>query len=468
MTSSSTDIEPVLARIDQDMEESLGRLFKFLEIPSISTDPAYEEECKKAARWVAENIAYSGFHSKVYPTDGHHMVVGQFRPDSGGDVPHVLFYGHYDVQPADPLDMWHRPPFEPYIDGSGDAARIVARGASDDKGQLLTFFEACRAIIAERGNLPIAVSVLIEGEEESGSPSLAPFLDTHADELRADFALVCDTAMWDADTPAISTRLRGLLAEEVVVTGPSRDLHSGMYGGPALNPIRVLTQLLSTLHTPSGAVAIDGFYDAVEELPPQTKAQWQGLELDEAARLGEIGLTKRAGEADYSFLEQMWSRPTLEFNGIVGGYTGVGNKTVIPSQASAKITCRLVSGQDPKKISAALRAHLTDCLPDDAKIEFKGGHGDPATEMPDQDPAFECTARALSDEWANPAVMIGCGGSIPIVDSFKRKLGMDSILVGFAQDNDNIHSPNEKYDLRSFRKGIRSWARIIDALAFQD
>ncbi len=457
-------LDAILARVDQDMDQSLERLFEFLKIPSISTDPAHLEDCKKAARWTAENMAYSGFQSSVYPTTGQFMVIGHYKPESRAQAPHVLFYGHYDVQPADPLELWDKPPFEPYIAGSGDDARIVARGASDDKGQFWTFFEACRAIIAIRGELPVAVSVLIEGEEESGSPSLAPFLDAHAKELRADYALVCDTGMWDANTPAISTRLRGLLAEEIIVTGPSRDLHSGMYGGPALNPIAVLAKLLASLHNEDGSVAVPGFYDGVKDLDAEVKSQWDGLALDETAFLGGIGLAAPAGEAGYSVLEQLWSRPTLEFNGIVGGYTGEGVKTVIPARASAKITCRLVGDQDVEKISAALRAHLQSRLPADASISFKGGDGAPAIEMPVDSTAFRATARALTEEWAQEAVMIGCGGSIPIVDSFKRTLGMDSILVGFALDDDCIHSPNEKYNLRSFRKGIRSWVRILDAL----
>ncbi|VAW10046.1 Acetylornithine deacetylase/Succinyl-diaminopimelate desuccinylase and related deacylases [hydrothermal vent metagenome] len=459
-----TGLEVILARVDQDLDQSLERLFEFLEIPSISTDPAHVEDCKKAARWTAENMAYSGFQSSVYPTAGQSMVVGRHQPESGANVPHLLFYGHYDVQPADPLDLWDRPPFEPYIAGSGDEARIVARGASDDKGQFWTFFEAARAFVEVRGELPVAVSVLIEGEEESGSPSLAPFLDAHADKLRADFAMVCDTGMWDAQTPAISTRLRGLVAEEVVVTGPARDLHSGMYGGPALNPIGVLARVLASLHNDDGSVAVAGFYDGVDELAPDVKAQWDGLALDEGAFLGDIGLTTPAGEAGYSVLEQLWSRPTLEFNGIVGGYTGEGVKTVIPAQASAKITCRLVGNQDPEKISAALRAHLQARLPVDAEIDFSGGHGDRAIEMPTDAPAFQVTGKALAEEWGRQTAMIGCGGSIPIVDSFKRTLGMDTILVGFALDDDRIHSPNEKYNLRSFRKGIRSWVRILEAL----
>lgn len=460
-----SELDDVLQHIDDDLPDSLDRLFAFLRIPSISTDPAYADECRKAARWLAEQIAGAGFHSGVYPTPGQAMVVGHYRREDDAKVPHLLFYGHYDVQPADPLELWEAPPFEPRLVGQGGDARIVARGASDDKGQLMTFFEACRAFIDCRGALPCNVTVLVEGEEESGSPSLEPFLQAHAEELKAEIALVCDTAMWNRSTPAISTGLRGLLSEEVIVTGPSRDLHSGMYGGPALNPIRALARALASLHDDDGRVAVEGFYDGVEPPSDKTRAQWRALGFDEKAFLGGIGQTRSAGEAGYSALEQLWARPTLEFNGIVGGYTGEGTKTVIPSRASAKITCRLVSRQDPEGLRARLREHLRAELPEDAQVEFRGAHGAPAIEMPLNDPAFRKTARALTAEWGHETAMIGCGGSIPVVESFRRELGMDTILVGFALDDDRIHSPNEKYDVRSFRKGARSWARILEALA---
>ncbi|MHA1524760.1 MAG: M20/M25/M40 family metallo-hydrolase, partial [Alphaproteobacteria bacterium] len=459
----SPDLDPVLRRIDTDLDASLERLFTFLRIPSISTDPAYKQPCRQAAQWVGDALSELGFATTVHKTDGQPMVLAHFQaPDK--QAPHVLFYGHYDVQPPDPLDLWAKPPFEPYIETRDGHKCIVARGACDDKGQLMTFLEACRALKAETGNLPVSITALIEGEEESGSPSLAPFLDAHAGDLKCDLALVCDTGMWDRDTPAISTRLRGLVAEEVVLTGPSRDLHSGMYGGPAMNPIRALSHILAAIHDSAGRVTIEGFYDGVDEVDQATADQWATLGFDGKKFLADIDLSQSAGESDRSMLEQIWSRPTAEINGIIGGYTGAGTKTVIPSVASAKLTFRLVGRQDPAKIRAAFRAFVTQRLPADVTAQFLLNEGAPAITMPTHAPAFRLAAKALADEWQKPAAMIGCGGSIPIVDSFKNLLGMDTVLIGFGLEDDSIHSPNEKYDLRSYHKGTRSWARVLVAL----
>jgi len=458
------ELDAVLARIDADLDHSLARLFEILRIASVSTDPAFDADCRKAADWMAATLGGIGIEAEVVPTKGKPMVVGR-GGDGDGSAPPVLFYGHYDVQPPDPLDEWAAPPFEPRIEGEGGVARIVARGACDDKGQLMTFLEALRAWVHVTGAIPLNVKVLIEGEEECGSPSLPGFLAEHANAVKADLALICDTAMWNRSTPAISTRLRGLLTEEIVVTGPGRDLHSGMFGGPAWNPIRILAGLLASLHDGEGRVAVPGFYDSVDELDEETAAGWAGLGLDEAAFLADIGQTRSGGEKGRTMLEQLWSRPTLEINGIIGGYTGAGTKTVIPSRASAKITCRLVGRQEPDRVRSCLEAHLRRVLPEGVKLEFLGGLGSPAIEMASDAPAFRAARAALRDEWGAEAALIGCGGSIPIVDSFKRHLAMDSLLVGFALDDDRVHSPNEKYNVESFRKGARSWARIIGALA---
>src|SRR5690606_29889098 len=336
---------------------------------------------------------------------------------------------------------------------------------SDDKGQLMTFVEACRAYKAVHGKLPCKVTILFEGEEESGSPSLIPFLKAHADELKADFALVCDTSMWDRETPAICVGLRGLVGEEVVVKAASRDLHSGYYGGAAANPIRILAKILAELHDENGGVTIPGFYDGVEETPTEILRSWEALGEDAESFLGPIGLSELAGERGRSALELIWARPTAEFNGIIGGYTGEGFKTVIPAQASAKVSFRLVHKQDPAKIREAFRAFVRERIPADCAVEFHAHGGSPAIQLSFDSPLVTTAQMALTEEWGKPALAIAMGGSIPIVGDFQRLLGMESLLVGFGLADDAMHSPNEKYELTSFHKGQRSWARILSALA---
>jgi acetylornithine deacetylase/succinyl-diaminopimelate desuccinylase-like protein len=343
-------IDGVLAAIDQNLDKSLERLFELLRIPSVSTDPAFAGECEKAAQWLAAELRALDFDAAVRPTAGRPMVVAHSRGETTTEKPRVLFYGHYDVQPPDPLDLWETSPFEPHIKEVGGRKQIAARGSADDKGQLMTFIEACRGFRAVDGKLPLPVTILFEGEEETGSPSLKPFLDANRHELKADVALVCDTDMWDAETPAITTMLRGLVLEEVVIKGASHDLHSGLFGGPAINPIRVLARVLADIHDKDNLVAIPGFYDGVGEIDPEIRAQWMGLKFDEGRFLGDIGLKIPAGEKGRHVLEQMWSRPTCDMNGIIGGYTGEGSKTVIPARASAKVSFRLVGDQDPLKI----------------------------------------------------------------------------------------------------------------------
>jgi acetylornithine deacetylase/succinyl-diaminopimelate desuccinylase-like protein len=457
-------IEKVLARIDADLDTSLERLFELLKIKSISTDPAFDADCRAAADWLARELTDIGIEASVRDTDGHPMVVGHRKTGKSG--PTVLFYGHYDVQPVDPLELWHADPFEPRIVTRDDGTKvIVARGAADDKGQLMTFVEAARAFIAEKGDLPVDVAILLEGEEESGSPSLHPFLSANKDELTCDLALVCDTGMWDPDTPAISVMLRGLLGEEIIVRAADRDLHSGMYGGGARNPNHVVADILAGLRDETGKITLEGFYNGVIEMPEDVTRLWDELGFDTKAFLGGVNLEFPAGEEDRSALEQIWTRPTAEVNGMIGGYTGAGFKTVIPAEASAKISFRLVGDQDPHKIREAFRAYVRSRIPADCTVEFKEHGASPALRLDFDSPALVKGQKALSDEWGKTAALIGCGGSIPIVGDFKTMLGMDSMLIGFGLDDDAVHSPNEKYNLKSFHKGIRSWARVLDELA---
>ncbi|MGI3171544.1 M20/M25/M40 family metallo-hydrolase [Pseudooceanicola sp. C21-150M6] len=454
-------LDAVLSRIDSDLPAATDRLLDLLRIPSISTDPEFKADCDRAADWLVADLTSLGAKIEKRPTPGHPMVVGHI----GEGAPHLLFYGHYDVQPVDPLDLWDRDPFDPELQETDKGQVIRGRGAADDKGQLMTFVEACRAWIAENGKLPCKITFFFEGEEESGSPSLVPFMKENAEELKTDIALICDTGLFESRVPAITTMLRGLLGEELTITGPSKDLHSGMYGGIAMNPIRVLSRIIAGLHDATGRITIPDFYEGVPEISNALKAQWDGLNFDSKGFLGDVGLSAPAGEQNRSPLEMIWSRPTCEVNGIWGGYTGKGFKTVLPSKASAKISFRLVGQQDPLKIRENFRKMVEDQLPEDCTVEFHGHGASAAGQMETGDPAFEAARQALSDEWPDTAAYIGCGGSIPIAGYFKTILGTDAMLIGFGKDNDQIHSPNEKYDMESFHKGIRSWARVLDALS---
>ncbi len=459
-----TLMEKILAEIDANQEASLKRLFALLRIKSISADPHFKADCREAAEWCAKTLSGIGIAASVRDTIGHPMVVGHYD-GAGTGAPHVLFYGHYDVQPVDPVSLWERDPFDPAVVDVNGEKRIVGRGAEDDKGQLMTFVEAARAWMEVEGRLPVNVTVLFEGEEESASPSMLPFLKAHGEELKADIALVCDTAMWDRQTPAITTMLRGLLYEEVVIEAASHDLHSGFYGSAARNPIHVLASILADLHDADGRVTIPHFYDGVPEVTAAQKAEWASLNFDQKAFFDEIGLKIPAGETGYSVLEQVWARPTAEVNGIIGGYTGEGAKTVIPAKASAKVSFRLVGDQDPEVVRGAFRAFVEARVPADCKANFLSHGGDKAINQPGDSPWIRKARRALSEEWGREAVLIAMGGSIPIVTQFKRILGMDAVMIGFGLEDDRIHSPNEKYNLTSFHRGARSWARVLAAIA---
>ncbi|MGB8244061.1 MAG: M20/M25/M40 family metallo-hydrolase, partial [Pseudolabrys sp.] len=390
-------LDAVLSRIDQDIDRSVERLFALLRIASVSTDPAYKDQCRAAAEHVAADLKSIGFEASVRPTAGHPVVVGKSNGVAG---PRVLFYGHYDVQPVDPLNLWKTPPFEPRIETLADGRKIiVARGACDDKGQAMTFIEACRAFKAVTGKLPLPITMMIEGEEECGSKNLFGFVRDNAAEFKLDLALVCDTAMWDQKTPAVTTSLRGLVYEDVKIICADRDLHSGVFGGAAQNPLRLLSEILGSMWDQSGRVTIPGFYEGVKELPADIKADLKGLGLTAEKFLGPIGLKQPSGEKDRMLIEMITTRPTAEVNGIIGGYTGEGAKTVIPGEASAKVSFRLVGEQNPEKIRDAFRAFVRARLPADCKVEFGNFGLAPPIQLSFDNPALTKARAVLAEEW---------------------------------------------------------------------
>jgi acetylornithine deacetylase/succinyl-diaminopimelate desuccinylase-like protein len=455
--------EDVLARIEAEFPSYQARWLDWLRIPSISAQPAHAADCRAAAEFARRELEQIGFSAALRETAGHPVVLAQ-HPGPGGNAPHLLFYGHYDVQPPDPLDHWTSPPFEPAIVAGPHGQRVVARGAVDDKGQAAMWLGALRAWVEATGSLPVRATVLIEGEEEVGSVNLDRFLAAHPGELRADVAVISDTAMWDIDTPAITTALRGLLYLQVVLKAASRDLHSGMYGGSALNPINALTRALAALRDGTGRIMVPGFYDNVAEVPAAQAAQWATLGFDEQKFLGAVGLSVPAGEAGRGALDRLWARPTCDINGIWGGYQGPGTKTVIAAEAGAKVSFRLVPGQDPDVIAENFKRFMRAQVPADATLEITGA-GSPAIEVSSDSPFVRAAQAALAEEYGRPAVLIGCGGSIPVVGSLHRLLGMDSLLMGFGLDDDQVHSPNEKFEVRCFRQGMRSHARLLGHLA---
>ena len=464
MSEATGTLDEVMKRIDDQFDQSVERLSDLLRLESVSTDPAHDQQTADCAEFCAEMLRSIGFEAEAVATTGHPMVVAE-HPGADPDAPCVLYYGHYDVQPADPIELWDHAAFDPVVVESEHGRRIVARGAVDDKGQVMTFIEAFRAFKEAQGSLPCRVKVLLEGEEESGSPSLDPFLEANADRLAADVCVVSDTGMWDIKTPAITTMLRGMVYVEVTVHGPSSDLHSGMYGGAVVNPINELTRLLAMIHDDSGRVQFPGFYDRVESITDEVKAQWQGLGFDDAAFLGGIGLTHGQGEAGYSTLERTWCRPTCDINGIFGGYTGKGAKTVIAAHASAKLSCRLVADQDPQEILQSIQAFFQSNLHPDCRIEIESHGCNPAIAVPTDSSWLVAAREALTGVFDREALLIGTGGSIPAVGSIRELLGIDSLLVGFGLDDDNVHAPNEKFELTCLHNGIRSHAAMLAAFA---
>ncbi|MCZ6835595.1 MAG: dipeptidase [Planctomycetota bacterium] len=458
-------LPPVIDQIDQTFDASLERLKDLLRIKSISTDSSFDDETRRAGQWIVDQLSEIGFDVSLRDTTGHPMVVAHHEGPEGEDVPHILYYGHYDVQPPDPLELWDSEPFDPTIVDGPRGPRIVARGAVDDKGQLMTFVEAFRAWKSVHGSLPVKITVFIEGEEESGSPSLDPFLKENREELAADVCVVCDTGMWDIDTPAITYMLRGLVYIEATLHGPSHDLHSGMFGGSLHNPCNALCRILGELVDEDGRVQIPGFYDDVLELSDEERTQLSNLGFDGDAYLGELGLKEGFGETGYSMLERLWTRPTCDINGLLGGYTGEGAKTVIGASAMAKISCRLVANQNPQKIYESLVSFLEARTPPGYRWDILQHGNSPAIRVPTESPFLEAALAGLETTYGKKAVLIGTGGSIPLVGSIQEILGFDSLLVGFGLDDDRMHSPNEKFEVKCYRKGIESHAAILHQLA---
>ena len=463
-TGTDAVTDSVLQRIDAAQPQAEARLFDLLRIPSISTDPAYAGKVADAAGWLRDQLVELGFTTTIEPTPGHPIVLGHHAGPAGTKAPRILFYGHYDVQPADPLELWDSPPFDPQIVEGPRGRRIVARGAVDDKGQLMMFIEALRAWKEVGGGIPVPVTVILEGEEEIGSPNLEPFLAAHSQALAADFALISDTNMWNIDTPGLTTRLRGMCNCEVTLKGPARDLHSGLFGGSALNPVNVLARILGGLHDDAGRIQVPGFYDAVLPASEQEKADWQALNFDESAFLAGIDLSTPGGEKGLHALERIWARPTADINGLWGGYTGAGSKTIIPAQASAKVSFRLVPAQDPHAIYAGFQRFVNERVPAGMRVEFTPFGMSRGLQIATDTPWVTAARAALGAEYGRAPVMIGSGGSIPVVEQIKRTLNIDSLMMGFGLDDDQIHSPNEKFEVRCFHQGTRSHVRLLGAL----
>jgi acetylornithine deacetylase/succinyl-diaminopimelate desuccinylase-like protein len=460
-----TTTERVLRRIEADFATHQARWLDWLRIPSVSAQPKHAADCRAAAEFARHDLAASGFDAAIHETAGQPLVLAHHPgPGGGADLPHLLFYGHYDVQPPEPLELWTSPPFEPAIVDGPHGKRVVARGAVDDKGQAAMWLGALSAWVAETGGLPVRTTALIEGEEEIGSPSLDPFLAANRDRLTADVAVISDTATWDVATPAVTTRLRGLVYMEVRLHAAARDLHSGLFGGAARNAVNTLARALAALHDDRGRVTLPGFYDGIREPSAEDRAEWAALGYDEADFLARIGLKHPAGEAGRDGLERRWARPTCDVNGIWGGYAGPGAKTVIAAEAGAKVSFRLVPGQEPERITAAFKRFMTEHVPDDVRLEFEEFSSGRAIEVPRDSRFVQAARTALAEEYGRPAVLIGSGGSIPVVESLKRLLGLDSLLLGFGLDDDQTHSPNEKFEVVNFRHGMRTHARLLGHL----
>jgi acetylornithine deacetylase/succinyl-diaminopimelate desuccinylase-like protein len=446
------------AFVRENQDRLLDELKSFLKIPSISTLPEHKGDIDRAARFVADSLGAAGLENvEIIPTAGHPLVYADWLHAPG--KPTVLCYGHYDVQPPDPLDLWITPPFEPTIrDGN-----LYARGSADDKGQMYMHVKAVETLRAVNGTLPVNVRFLIEGEEEVGGESIAKYVADNPEKLKADVALVSDTALYAEGVPTLCIGLRGLIYMEVTATGPTRDLHSGLYGGAAPNAVFGLIELLAKAKSGAGVIRIPGIYDDVEPPAPAEKESWGKLPFREKEFLKkEVGSTRLTGETKYSVLERIWARPTLEVHGIAGGFTAPGAKTVIPAKATAKVSIRLVPKQDPDKVIAGFRKFLEKNTPKGIRTELRVLSSSPAVMVNPDHPAIQIAAKAFSDILQKPTVFIRSGGSIPIVGDFATHLKIPTILMGFGLPDDGLHSPNEKYRLENYYKGIMTIAHFLD------
>ncbi|HLY22426.1 MAG TPA: dipeptidase [bacterium] len=436
-----------------------SELSDLLRIPSISTLPEHRDDTRRAAHWLAENLRSMDLPVELIETAGYPLVYAEWLGAPGR--PTLLGYGHYDVQPVDPVDLWTSPPFQPAVRGG----RLFARGAADDKGQILTLIAAIRAYLQTSGRLPINVKLLIEGEEESGGAGIEAYVRDHADRLRADACLVLDSGMAAPGVPAITLGLRGIVGGEIEVSGAARDLHSGIYGGVAPNPFQALAEILTALKDKNGRILIPGFYDRVAPPLAEEKAGWERLPFDEAAFLrNEIGAPALIGEPGYGALERMWARPTLEIHGMPGGFTGAGSKTVIPARAAAKVSMRVVADQRPDEIAGAFTTHVLAVAPKSVRAEVKMGHGAPPVVISSNAPPIAAAKRALTEAFGREAVFVRMGGSVPIVSEFAGRLGLPVVVTGWSLPDANAHSPDESLDLEHFHKGIRALMRFFEEM----
>jgi len=445
--------------LDNHRQQRIDELFEFLRFPSVSARSEHKEDVRKCAEWLNKHLNKIGLDSQVMPTAGHPVVyASRLNPKNKTTI---LYYGHYDVQPVEPLDLWKSPPFEPVVkDGY-----IYARGATDDKGQLFTHVKGLEAFLASGQDLPVNVKLLIEGEEESGGENIVEFVNQNADRLKADIIVVSDSSMFDKNQPAVTFGLRGVAFVEVKIIGPDRDLHSGGFGGSVPNPINVLSRIIASMHDDDGRILIDGFYDDVKPISDWEKKQLDKLPFDKDKYLAKVGCKGLHGEKGYTVFEQIWSRPTLDVNGITGGYQGEGGKTIIPSWASAKITMRLVPDQEPEDISRKIEAHILAHCPDYVECEIVKHGGAGSVSVPTEGPWLEAAARAIETGFGIKPVFMKEGGSIPVVAAFKSILGLDTLLLGWGQNDDNAHSPNEKFSLQDFDRGCYASLALVEELS---